>query len=183
MLILPPPFVLRPLSLSDLPAVAEIEKHSFPTPTREKVFHYELTENKLAHYQALLTQRVNEDEHLLGYAGYWLIADEVHISTIAVAPQRRRSGFGATLILNTFFMAYEHDAALVTLEVRENNFGAQNLYKSFRFESVGRRKRYYRDTGEDAILMTVFLRDNPNYKQFLNKKRMELTNQLAGAPL
>jgi [ribosomal protein S18]-alanine N-acetyltransferase len=179
----PPPFRLRPLTLSDLPAVSVLEKQSFPTPTKEKSYQYELTENQLAHYQALLNESDGQFEQLLGYAGYWLIADEIHISTIAVDPQWRGSGLGELLLLNMLTMAYEDEASLVTLEVRENNYGAQALYHKFRFEVVGRRRRYYRDTGEDAILMTVLLKSNPTYQLFLDQRTKELFAQLAGAQL
>lgn len=179
----PPPFHLRALSLSDLPAVTVIEKQSFPTPTKENSFRYELTENQLAHYQALIHEHADQAEQLLGYAGYWIIADEVHISTIAVDPQWRGLGLGELLFLNMLFLAYQHDAALVTLEVRENNLGAQELYHKYRFEDVGRRLRYYRDTAEDAILMTVMLQSNKSYRQFLDQKREMLFTKLVDAQL
>jgi len=177
----PPPFHLRTLALLDLPALAIIEKQSFPTPTKEQVFQYELKENKLAHYQALLLKHGAQPEQLLGYAGYWLIADEVHISTIAVDPKWRRRNLGELLLLNILFLAYDHDTGLVTLEVRVNNVGAQALYQKYRFEVVGRRRRYYRDTGEDAILMTVLLQSNPSYHLFLEQKQEELYTHLAAA--
>ncbi len=177
----PPPYDLRPLTLADLPAVIEIEKQSFPTPTKENVFRYELTENQLAHYQALDQETAGEGAQLLGYAGYWLIADEIHISTIAVARQKRRCGLGELLLLNMLFMAYTHDATLATLEVRENNVGAQKLYAKYGFEVVGNRKGYYRDTREDAVLMTILLQSNPAYRQFLNEKRENLFVHLSGA--
>lgn len=177
----PLPYTLRPLTISDLPAVVQIEKQSFPSPTKEKVFRYELTENKLAHYQALLEDKNNREFHLIGYAGYWLIADEMHISTIAISRQKRRGGFGELLLMNMLSMAYDHEAAFVTLEVRENNIGAQKLYAKYRFEVVGRRKRYYRDTGEDAILMTVLLQSNPTYPLFLENMGEKLFDRLSSA--
>ncbi len=182
MLQAPSPLILRPLRLSDLAAVAVIEQHSFPTPTQEKTYRYELTKNKLAHYQALLLRQSNGAERLIGYAGYWLIAGEVHISTIAVDPKFRRRGLGELILLNTLHLAYRHDAALVTLEVRESNQAAQDLYKKYEFEIVGRRKRYYKDTGEDALLMTVLLQDNQPYRQSMEEKKKLLFAQLAGTP-
>jgi len=167
----------------DLPSLSAIEKRSFPTPTKENTFHYELTENQLAHYQALTLKRENQDELFLGYAGFWLIADEQHISTIAVDPALRGFGLGELLVLNILYLAYEHGAALVTLEVRINNLVAQKLYGKYSFAVVGRRKRYYRDTGEDALLMTVFIQSNRHYQQFLAKKRDLLYARLASAQL
>lgn len=181
---LQPPFPLhlRPLRLSDLPAVLPIERRSFPTPTTEKSYRYELSENKLAHYQALTIRRVGQDETLLGYAGYWLIAGEIHIIIIAVEPQWRGRGLGELLLLNMLHLAHEHAAELVTLEVRESNRVAQDLYKKYAFDIAGRRKRYYRDTGEDALLLTIYLQTDHQYRRFLDHKQKQLYARLATAP-
>jgi ribosomal-protein-alanine N-acetyltransferase len=117
-------------------------------------------------------------ETLLGYAGYWILADEIHISTIAVDPALRRQGLGQLLLLNILFLGYDHQASLVTLEVRETNTSARKLYKKYRFMEVGLRKRYYRDTGGNAILMTVMLKDLPDYESFLVQRRDTLFRQL-----
>jgi ribosomal-protein-alanine N-acetyltransferase len=176
----PYPLHLRPLRLSDLAAVVSIEQHSFPTPTKEKTYQYELSGNKLAHYQALTLRHTKQDEQLLGYAGYWLIAGEIHISTIAVDPKWRGHGLGELILLNILYLAYEHDAALVTLEVRVSNQVAQDLYRKYEFEMVGRRQRYYKDTGEDALLMTINLRSNQQYRRFMDQKQKQLYDGLAG---
>jgi ribosomal-protein-alanine N-acetyltransferase len=176
----PDPFRLRPLSLLDLPALSSIERKSFPTPTKEKVYRYELTENRLAHYQALTLKHENQVERLLGFAGFWIIADELHISIIAVDPLQRGLGLGELLLLNILTLAYEHVAALVTLEVREGNQIAQALYQKYAFAFVGRRVRYYRDTGEDALLMTVNLKSNRQYPHFLQEKQESLYARLRG---
>ena len=181
MLLPPPPFHLRPLQLADLTAVVAIEQQAFPTPTKEKTFQYELNENKLAHYQALTMRQAEETEQLVGYAGYWLIASEVHISTIAVDPQRRGHGLGELMLINILYLAYEHEAASVTLEVRVSNLVAQALYRKFEFEVVGQRRRYYKDTGEDALLMTLFLQSNHRYRYFLEQKADLLLGRLTTA--
>jgi len=178
----PYPLHLRPLRLSDLPAVIPIEQQSFPSPTQEKSYRYELRENKLAHYQALTVRRADQDELLLGYAGYWLIADEIHIIIIAVDPQWRGWGLGELLLLNMLDLAYEHVANLVTLEVRESNQVAQDLYKKYAFDIAGRRKHYYRDTGEDALLMTIVLQPDRQYHDFLDQKQKQLYARLASTP-
>lgn len=178
MLKTPPPFALRPLQPADIPDVLAIEKFSFPTSRNEALYLYELTQNQLAHYQALIRLESAGKETLLGYAGYWTLADEIHISTIAVDPALRRRGLGQLLLLNILFLSYAHQASLVTLEVRETNTAAQELYKKYRFSEAGVRKGYYRDTGENAILMTVMLKDAPDYKDFLEQKRDILFRQL-----
>jgi len=179
---LPEPFRLRPLEPADIPDVLAIEQLSFPTPRKEAIYLYELTQNQLAHYHALTRLQATGEEILLGYAGFWTLSDEIHISTIAVNPAFRRRGFGQLLLLNILFLSYRHEASLVTLEVRETNLGAQEMYKKYRFSEVGLRRGYYRDTGEDATLMTVMLEGTPDYKAFLVQKRDSLLRQLAPTP-
>jgi ribosomal-protein-alanine N-acetyltransferase len=174
----PPPFLLRPLQPADIPDVLAIETQAFPTARSQNLYQYELTQNHLAHYQALTRLEKRGAETLLGYAGYWVLADEIHISTIAVDPALRRRGLGQLLLLNILFLSYNHQASLVTLEVRVTNTGAQELYKKYRFTQVGLRKGYYHDTGEDAILMTVMLKDASDYKTFLKQRRDALFLQL-----
>jgi ribosomal-protein-alanine N-acetyltransferase len=169
------------LTLADLPAVMHIERRSFPSPTQEALYRYELTQNQLAHYQALTRLEEPPQEVLLGYGGYWMIADEMHISIIAVEPTLRGRGLGELLLLNMLQSAFDHNANLITLEVRENNHAAQGLYHKYRFEEVGRRLRYYKDTGEDALLMTVFLDMTPDYAAFLQQRQNALFRELAPA--
>ena len=178
----PHPFHLRPLTVADLPTVLAIEQHSFPTPTKEATYRYELLENQLAQYRGLVMYSGSERERLVGYAGTWLLVDEVHISIIAVDPALRRQGLGELLLLDLLYMAVTQEAALVTLEVREGNLAAQQLYSKYGFAVVGRRRGYYRDTGEDAVLMTVELRDNPAYQAFLDAQRGRLLARLPTAP-
>lgn len=173
----PSPLGLRPLRLSDLEAVLAIERLAFPTPTKSNVYRYELTENRLAHYQALTLREDGGTEKVIGYAGYWLLADEAHISTIAVHPACRGRGYGELLLLNILFLAYEQEAGLVTLEVRRHNQVAQTLYRKYQFEVVGERRRYYRDTGEDALIMSVSRLDE-GYFAFLEKERVQLFARL-----
>lgn len=163
----PAPLKLRTLRVSDLPTVLPIEARSFPTPTSESLFRRELTENRLAHHQALLVSEGPAHETLTGYAGYWIMADEVHVTTIAVDPAWRGRGFGEVLLLNMLYEAIKIGAALVTLEVRERNTIAQSLYTKYGFERVGVRRNYYRDTGEAAILMTLPLQERPQYESRL----------------
>lgn len=172
MLIPPFPYQLRPMTAADLTAVYEIDRLSFPTPARPGLFEHEIRQNLLSHYQVLLV-----DNTLIGFAGYWLLADEVHISTIAVHPDWRGRRLGELLLLNLLFLAYEHPANIVTLEVRRSNGVAQQLYRRYQFELAGRRRRYYRDTDEDALIMTVPALD-ASYFQFLAERRKWLLAHL-----
>ena len=177
----PPPFTLRPLRLDDLDAVIAIERASFPNPARVQLYQHELAHNELAHYQALTVGQDGRAEQLVGYAGYWLMGDELHVSIIAVDPPWRGHGLGELLLLNLLYLAYDHASALVTLEVRAGNHVAQALYRKYGFDLVGERRRYYRDTGEDALLMTVVLAAAPAERAQLDRQRDALWQRLSGA--
>lgn len=166
------------MNRSDIPAVVEIDRLSFPTPTKAILYEHELMNNQFAHYH-VLTNGVEEGTSVVGHVGYWMLADEIHISTIAVAPAHRGHRLGELLLLQVLFDAFHLEAAMVTLEVRRTNIIAQSLYQKYRFELVGERPRYYRDTGEDALLMTVEL--DPAYHTWLESKRDELFAHLMGS--
>lgn len=167
------------MRLSDVPAVMKIEKKAFPKPWKASAYEYEISRNQLASYQVLTAQIEDNPSILLGYAGQWFMANEVHISTIAVDPKWRGRKLGELLFLNSLFLAYEYkrpSAALVTLEVRRSNLIAQNLYRKYRLEVVGERKRYYQGN-EDALLMTVQPLDQ-QYRDFLKQQWHLLSKQL-----
>ncbi len=173
MLIPPKPYVLRAMTAADIPGVRQVDRLSFPTPARLGLFEHELEQNNIAHYQVLA---VGEGD-IVGFAGFWLIADEIHISSIATQPTLRGQGLGELLFLNLLFQSYAYPANMVTLEVRRSNSVAQTLYRKYRFVEVGSRPRYYRDTGEDALLMTMASL-NAHYRQFLEEKRVLLYQRL-----
>lgn len=97
------------------------------------------------------------ERQVVGYSGFWYILDEAHVSTIAVHPDWRGQGVGERLLVAMLEQALDLGAVTATLEVRVSNTPAQNLYRKYHFEVVGRRRRYYRDNGEDALLMTAAL--------------------------
>ncbi len=139
------------MTLDDLPAVTEIDRLSFPVPWPERSYRFEITHNTSAD----LFVAENPERDVVGFLGYWLIADEVHISTFAVHPEHRMRRIGEKMLLSALATARAKGAALATLEVRESNQPAIRLYRKLGFEAVGRRAGYYRDNGEDAILMTL----------------------------
>jgi ribosomal-protein-alanine N-acetyltransferase len=160
------------MNTDDLDAVLAIDQKAFPTPTKRSLMIHELTENRLAEYHVLL-----EQETIIGYDGFWMMGDEMHISTIAVDSAQRGKGLGELLLLNMLYIAQQNPFNMATLEVRESNQVAQALYTKYQFEIVGKRKRYYRDTGEDALLMTREPLDAP-YRNFLERARITLFSRL-----
>jgi ribosomal-protein-alanine N-acetyltransferase len=94
-------------------------------------------------------------EYLLGIAGFWIMVDEAHITTLATRNAYRRQGIGERLLLQIIEMAAGLHADVVTLEVRVSNKQAQALYEKYGFRRVGTRRAYYTDNGEDAVIMTT----------------------------
>jgi len=152
---------------ADIEAVVEIDQLSFSLPWSERTYRLELSENPAAHLNVAVKMRYTI-EYVIGYVGFWYIVDEAHISTLAVHPTERRNGIGEGLLLQAMDDAATLGAEIVTLEVRNSNQPAIMLYQKFGFEIVGKRPRYYRDNGEDALSMT--LRDLPGWERTRRKK-------------
>ncbi|MBN2239993.1 MAG: ribosomal protein S18-alanine N-acetyltransferase [Dehalococcoidales bacterium] len=134
-----------------------IEQEKKPdTPENRKGFFFRLVN--------LLTPEKPENESrsvmikypfICGYVGFWIMADEAHITTIAVKEELQRRGIGELLMMAVIDSARELYARVVTLEVRVSNTGAQQLYLKYGFKQAGVRKHYYTDNREDAYIMTT----------------------------
>jgi len=96
-----------------------------------------------------------ERHYIVGFAGIWVMADESHLTNIAVRQQYQRLGIGELLLISTIDLAKEMKASIMTLEVRASNLTAQNLYRKYGFTQVGIRRSYYLDNREDGILMST----------------------------
>jgi ribosomal-protein-alanine N-acetyltransferase len=145
--------ILRAMSLEDVPAVAAIDRQSFPLPWSENSFRSDLTTNPAAHL-LVAEQAAADGRRIAGYAGYWLVIDEAHLSTLAVTPALRRRGIAERILREAMRHAARLGADMMTLEVRVSNDPARRLYEKLGFRVVGRRPHYYKDNLEDAILMT-----------------------------
>ncbi len=134
-----------------LPDILEVERESFSHPWTENMFLEELN-GKFSVYRVAI-----EENKAVGYMGMWILADEGHITNVAVGKACRGKGIGSKLVSDFIRTAEEKDLAFLTLEVRVSNENAIALYEKHGFLEVGRRKKYYENT-EDAILMTKFLK-------------------------
>ncbi len=143
---------MRRMRAADLPAVMEIDALSLPRPWSAAIWRGEL-ESPHALYLVL-----EEEGDISGHIGIRHVLGELHVTTIAVRPQRRRRGHARALI-GAAFAAYP-EARLAHLEVRPTNAAAVTLYESLGFRATGRRPRYYGD--EDALLMTLDLAGDPS---------------------
>jgi [ribosomal protein S18]-alanine N-acetyltransferase len=116
---------------------------------------------------------------IAGFSGIWMMADEAHITNIAVRREYRGKGVGGLLLIATIDMALEFKASFLTLEVRASNIVAQELYSRYGFTERGVRRGYYLDNREDAVIMTTESIASPAFKEQLRQLRESLTKKLA----
>ncbi|RJP47676.1 MAG: ribosomal-protein-alanine N-acetyltransferase [Anaerolineaceae bacterium] len=141
---------IRRMTVEDIPAVVEIDRSSFTLPWTERSFKYEVTENSASRCWVTTV-----DRQLASMLVLWVIVDEAHIATIATHPKFRRRGFAKKMLVKSLVSAREEGAKKALLEVRARHVIAQKIYCDIGFIEVGRRPMYYRDNGEDAVLMTM----------------------------
>jgi ribosomal-protein-alanine N-acetyltransferase len=181
------------MQVSDLRQVMDIERVAFPSPWPASAYRYELTQNDLSTYLVLKQRRSagarrggrimsplrrRTDETVLGYGGFWMIVDEAHISTLAVHPEWRGHSLGELMLVALIDAALQRGAAEVTLEVRVSNLVAQSLYAKYAFVQVGRRRGYYRDNQEDALIMTTPKVDGVDFLEWYGQLKAELEKRL-----
>lgn len=138
-----------PMNADHLDQVAELERICFPDPWSRNMLAEEL-DNALSAFLVAL----DDEDHVVGYAGVQVILDEGYITNVAVRPECRRQGIAGKLLQVFLDFAQGNQLAFLTLEVRASNYDAIALYGSRGFRSVGRRKNYYEHPREDAIIMT-----------------------------
>jgi ribosomal-protein-alanine N-acetyltransferase len=137
---------IRRLNYSDLPSVLSIERRAFPAPWSLAMFVLELSKPS-----GVCLAAESDEEGLIGYLVCSRYADLWHLMNVAVDERVRRRGVATTLIDAMFEQAGREDR--YTLEVRVSNSGAIQMYEELGFRSAGRRRRYYHDNGEDALIM------------------------------
>lgn len=139
---------IAPMTLGDLDEVLAIERASFHTPWSRAAFAYEITQNRVA--RCIVVRAAGR---LVGYLCLWEIGHEIHVTNLAVHPGCRRQGIARALLEATLDEGRSRGVQLAFLEVRPTNAEALGLYESLGFRVIGRRKGYYFDTGEDALVM------------------------------
>ncbi len=141
--------------------VFHIEELVHPAHHWSKDSFYNEIANNLAHYYCVR----DKSSILLGFIGVWHIFEEAHITTLAVHPEYRNMQLAQVLMLKAIEDCYKNMIKYITLEVRESNVPAIALYEKFLFESIGMRKNYYQDNGENAVIMFT---QNIWYDKFKN---------------
>lgn len=140
-----------PMAECHLAALAEIEKACFHAPWSEAMLREELDKGIF-----LVAER---DGQAVGYVGCQTVLDEGYITNVAVSPNCRRQGIGRALIEELARRARAQGLSFVTLEARASNASAIALYEGAGFGRVGVRKNFYTAPSEDAVLMTLFLKE------------------------
>lgn len=145
------------MKIEDLDEVLDIEQRCFSMPWTRMMFETEV-KNKNITYPLLARWKgdgKNEKGNypICGYVIFWKILDEIHIGNVAVPQEHRRRKIGSFLIEKIIKLAKEWNAIQITLEVRESNHAAIQLYKRYGFREIAIRRDYYSNPTEDAIVM------------------------------
>ena len=139
---------IRKAKISDLEEIKEIEDESFINPFTKEDLLYEISQNPVSNFLVL-----EKDGLVVGFIDYWVTFDSATIDQIAVKKSERNQGFAKILLEKSINDLKElGELSFFTLEVRASNEPAINLYKSFGFQKVTIKEKYY-DDGEDAIYM------------------------------
>ncbi|HWR65319.1 MAG TPA: ribosomal protein S18-alanine N-acetyltransferase [Bellilinea sp.] len=146
---------IRPMELKDVARVREIDVASFTLPWPERSYRFEIQENPASRNFIVEVASDGQNPVVAGMIVMWFIIDEAHIGTIAIDTPYRRLGLGRLLLAESLLDAYRSGIQQSFLEVRRGNQPAITLYEQFGFQVAGIRPRYYKDNGEDALLMTL----------------------------
>jgi ribosomal-protein-alanine N-acetyltransferase len=178
---------------ADVNTVQEIEREIFVTPWPRNAYYRELASRASAHY-VVLRQEVQVDgpvdpagrrnpdfdPTIVGYGGMWRMYDEAHVTTIGVRRDLQHSGYGRIIFAGLVQAAYDMGAKWVTLEVRTSNDNAMKMYESFGFKVIGRRKGYYTDNGEDAIVMWSDSIHSPRFRKAYESNLERIESEVLG---
>ncbi|MDE2966396.1 MAG: ribosomal protein S18-alanine N-acetyltransferase [Chloroflexota bacterium] len=142
--------LLRPMTLDDLDAVADLDGRAFgESGWSRRYFAGELTQSPISIFYVLAEQ----GERILGYFGTWHVVDQLHLCTFAVDPEHHGQGLGALLLNCVLRLAQRLDCSVIQLEVRESNETARSLYHSRGFVDEALRRNLYSNPREDGVLM------------------------------
>lgn len=164
----------------DIADVMAVERAAYTHGWPQTAFERELTQNGMARYIVL---REPDEGRIVAFGGLWLMVDEAHIVTVAVLPELQRRGYGRAVVHGLVTLAARSAMDYATLEVRVSNEAARALYRDYGFYEVGKRKRYYSDNGEDAVIMTTEALANAAYRERLARLAALLEERYPGIVL
>ena len=154
-------FHVHPFHSRDLDDVLAIEQESFSEPWTRGMFEAELMGNPFGRFLgAFCHSEMPPAKRLLGYICYWVVFEELRLMNLAVQPDHRRQGIASHLVRHAVEEGITQGTIRALLEVRAGNRLAQKLYETLGFQQYGRRRSYYTNPDEDAILMQLQLAEN-----------------------
>ena len=169
------PLVIRAKTVEDVPEVCGVDRLCITPPWSAQTFEGEVR-STTGYY---LVAEIRGD--IVAYLGATIILDEAHISTFGVHPAARRRRVGERLLVTLLNEAVKRKVRRITLEVRESNDAAQRLYRKYGFIPLSRRKAYYRDNNEDALVMWVDDTSRYAFRETLAERTAALRER-AGRP-
>lgn len=144
---------IEPMAKGHIAGIAALERACFHAPWSENALREELGNESNLFFTAV------QDGEVVGYLGCQTVLDEGYITNVAVAPGHRRQGIASALLVALQRGAAEKNLSFLTLEVRVSNEAAIALYEGFGYVPVGKRKNFYTDPTEDALLMTCYFNE------------------------
>lgn len=176
---------LKPLTPEYLPAVLELDRQCFGGLWTAEGYERELASpnSDLLVLSTPATPTASSTdslpETLIGLGCLWSILEEAHITLLAIHPRYQRQGLGQLLLYALLTSARKRGLERATLEVRVSNHTALSLYQKFGFREVGKRRRYYQDTGEDALVLWLGGIHRPEFEQNLAGWHQQIQKRLA----
>jgi ribosomal-protein-alanine N-acetyltransferase len=140
--------IVREADARDAAQIAAIEGECIPDPWSKEAIKHDMNENAHSHY---IVAEVNGE--VAGFIGMWIIDYEAEINNVAVLPDYRGFGVGSLMLKTVLDAADKNGVKMISLEVRSGNYNAMAMYEKAGFVKVNVRREYYRDNGEDAIIM------------------------------
>jgi ribosomal-protein-alanine N-acetyltransferase len=170
---------LQPITEAFLPAVLDLDRLCFNGLWTPEGYQREI-DSPNSELIAIVPHPSPLTPHssLLGYACFWAILDEAHITIVAVHPDYRRQGLGHLLLYSLLVRACQRGMERATLEVRISNQSAIALYQTYGFKIAGQRKRYYTDTDEDALILWRSGLQSAEFASALKTWEIEIDNRI-----
>lgn len=164
--------LIKPLSNDYLEDVMEIEALSYGEHHWSRDSFVSEIKSEIAQYLCA----IDEKGKCIGYMGMWKIIDEAHITTLATHPDVRKKGVAQALIIASIERCLRDKIKFITLEVRVSNESAIHLYNKFGFKSLGFRKNYYQNNGEDALIMWTENIFHEKFQTLYNENKQKLSD-------
>lgn len=148
-------YKVRKMILEDIDQIVEIEESCFSIPWSKDSFLLELSSPTIAYYLVA----VDDEGYAIGYGGMWCMIGEGNITNIGVRKEHRIKGIASLILEGLLKYALVVKLEAIHLEVRESNYPALALYENYGFKRVGKRQGYYQKPVEDALLFSLFLKE------------------------